>query len=184
MIITQHKLLSSNNMTDYKALYEAQLEENKKLEDKLMKLGMEKVALKKENKKLKEECKENFDESQKWMGLMNGFREKWGTLQEENKKLKEEQEGDFIDEEQVLYDKENDEYKLIVAEGDNWWNYIVTKDDVIYRENKDGREKITKILAQNEDGYARLVDDEEEIDYEADECRILYCSLDLWVGKE
>ena len=40
-----------------------------------------------ENKKLKGECKENFDETHKWMGLMNGYREKWGEAQKENEDL-------------------------------------------------------------------------------------------------
>ena len=48
------------------------------------------LKLKEENEKLKEDCKRNFDEIHKWMGLMNGYREKWGAAQEENEELKRE----------------------------------------------------------------------------------------------
>lgn len=70
----KHKLLSQTNMTDYKALYEAQLEENKKLKE-------ENNKLKEENNKLRDFawCMfENFDccpvtgdDKQEWEYYMN-----------------------------------------------------------------------------------------------------------------
>jgi len=51
-------------------------------------------------KKLKEECRENFDEAGKWSSLMYEYREKWRNAEEREEKLKEreELEWSFIDE--------------------------------------------------------------------------------------
>ena len=57
--------------------------------------------LEEDNTWLTEQCKENFDELHKWMGLMHQYREKWGKLQEENKKLCNFLGGNFDSEEDV-----------------------------------------------------------------------------------
>ena len=69
----------------------------------------------KDIEKLKEECKENFDEAQKWMGLMYQYREKWGKLQKDNEELKEEVERLTVCEQKEIERAEKAEHELDYA---------------------------------------------------------------------
>jgi hypothetical protein len=78
----KHKLLSQTNMTDYKALYEAQLEENKKLKQHLkdvMEDGRKLII------SMAEETQSKLDEMYEF-----SYFKKLKKAEEEIKKLKEE----------------------------------------------------------------------------------------------
>jgi len=98
--------------------------------------------LKEEIEKLTEECKENFDESQKWMGLMYGFREKLGTFEEKNKKLQEKNRQ--LQEKNKKLTDENKELQKELEMMKRWM-------DRPLKENEKLKEEIKKLKEENDE---------------------------------